>query len=112
MHRTTTSDDLSRLAALLSTWVEGERAEYCKAWAEYWKSETAEKPGKGVGVGTPRKDSDYHVYSEALACVTFGWEGRASLHIERVQRRMRTTPVLRKFPLAARAGVPQVRDGK
>lgn len=107
------SVDLARLANILSTWVEvgSEHYEYCRAWADYWIGDR-EMPGKGIATGTPRKDSDFHVYSDALACVTFGWSGRVSYHIERVQRRMRENPLLDKFPLAARVGVPQVREGK
>jgi hypothetical protein len=102
---------LEILAAALSAWVEGEHAAYCKDWATYWEGK-GEKPGKGPAIGQPLKDSDAHVYSEALACVKFGWKGRAHAHLERVKRRMKTTPLLTKFPLAARVGVPQVWDGK
>lgn len=106
------SPSLAFLAFTLSTWVEGERAAYCQAWAAYWGG-TGNKPGKlDAGGGVPRKDSDYHVFSDALACVKFGWEGKAAAHLARVQMRMKATPLLNKFPVAARVGTPQPRDGK
>ena len=105
------SSSLQYLAFTLSTWVEGERAAYCQAWAAYYGG-TGERPGKGPANGQPRKDSDFFVFCEALAAVKFGWERKAAAHIERVERRMRQTPVLVKFPLAAAVNVPQVRDGK
>ena len=101
---------LSSLASLLSTWVDGERSEYCLAWAKYYK-EGGEKPGKS-GDKPAFKDSDYFVYQEALACVRFGWASKAHLHAERVDRCMRRTPKLTKFLLAARTYVPQPWDGK
>ena len=105
------SPSLQFLAFTLSTWVEGERAAYCQAWAAYYGG-TGDKPGKGPANGQPRKDSDFFVFCEALAAVKFGWERKAAAHIERVERRMRQTPVLVKFPLALAVNVPQVRDGK
>lgn len=107
---TTKEIALARLADLLSTWVDGERREYCLMWAAYHRG-NGEKPGK-PGDGVPRKDSDFYVYSEALACVRFGWASKAHLHEERIERCMRRTPKLEKFPLAVRVGVPQPWDGK
>ena len=112
MRRTPPSHALSELAALLSVWVApSELQADCSAWAAYWKGE-GDKPGKGPANGVPLKDSDYHVFSEALACVKFGWERKADAHLERVNRRMKSTPVLTRFPLAARVGTPQPRAGK
>lgn len=108
---THTSPSLALLAFTLSTWVEGEHAPYCQAWAAYWGG-TGDKPGKGPKIGQCRRDSDAYVYSEALACVVYGWEGKAAAHLARVQRRMKETPVLVKFPLAASVGTPQVRTGR
>lgn len=107
---TTKQIALARLADLLASWVDGERREYCLSWAAYHRG-NGEKPGK-PGDGVPRKDSDFYVYSEALACVRFGWASKAHLHEERIERCMRRTPKLEKFPLAVRVGVPQPWDGK
>lgn len=101
---------LSSLASLLSTWVDGERSEYCLAWAKYYK-EGGEKPGK-PGDGVPRKDSDFWVYCLALECVRFGWASKAHLHAERVERCMRRTPKLEKFPAGRVWSIPQPWDGK
>ena len=105
------SSALAFLAFTLSTWVDGERAEYCQQWATYWQS-GGEKPGKGPVLGTMRKDSDAFVFGEALACVRYGWESKAASHLARVQRRMKATPALVRFTLAAYVGAPQVRDGR
>ena len=101
---------LSSLASLLSTWVDGERSEYCLAWAKYYK-EGGEKPGKS-GDKPALKDSDYFVYQESLACVRFGWASKAHLHAERVERRMRQTPKLEKFPAGRVWSIPQPWGGK
>ena len=112
MKRTPPNHALAELAARLSAWVvPGELQAYCSAWAAYWNGE-CEKPGKGPANGQPLKDSAFDVYCNALACVKFGWEDKADSHLKRVNLRMKSTPVLRKFPLAARVGTPQVRDGK
>lgn len=111
MSRPTTSTALAYLAFRLSQWVDGERAEYCQQWAAYWQSGEG-KPSKGPHCGQPLKDSDFFVFCEALAVVKFGWISKAEIHLQRVNRRMSATPVLTRFPLAARVGAPQVRDGK
>lgn len=108
---THTSPSLAFLAFTLSTWADGDKAAYCQAWAAYWGG-TGDKPGKGPKLGQPVKDSDGFIFSEALACVKFGWEGKAAAHLERVVRRMKATPVLTKFPLAVSVGTPQVRTGR
>lgn len=105
------STPLAFLAFRLSQWVEGERADYCKAWAAYYAGE-GDKPGRGPANGVPLKDSAFDVYCNALACVKFGWEDKANSHLERVNRRIKSTPVLTRFPLAARVGTPQPRVGK
>lgn len=108
-----TSPKLSALATLLASWLHPSTLQDdCIALEQYWKGERHEKPVAYSKLGVPRKDSDFHVFSEALACVRYGWEGKADQHTERVKRRMKNTPILIKFPLAARVGVPQVRDGK
>lgn len=113
MKHTPPNADLSALATLLASWLhDGFLKGDCEVWSAYWAGKRAEKPRNRTGLGQPRKDSDFHVFSEALACVKFGWEARAAYHTERVERRMKKTPVLEKFPLAARVGVPQVRTGK
>ena len=104
---------LSALATALSEWVADKYLKGdCDVWAEYWAGTREEKPTSRTNMGVPRKDSDFHVFSDALACVKMGWASKAEFHSERVFRRMRANPVLDKFPTAARVGVPQVRDGK
>ena len=107
---TTQSSALANLAVLLSIWVEGDRREYCLSWARYYR-EGGEKPGKS-GDKPALKDSDYFVYQEALECVRFGWSSIAHQHAERVERRMRQTPKLEKFPAGRVWSIPQPWDGK
>jgi len=103
---------LAELAQTLADWVSEEALKsQCAQWAAYWIGER-EKPTGKTGYGQPLKDSDFHVFSDALACVKMGWASKSEFHAERVARRTRANPVLDKFPTAARVGVPQVRDGK
>lgn len=103
---------LASLANLLATWPDREDLrQSCLEWEAYWRGKSSEKPAP-VKTGVAFRDSDYHVFCEAFACVRFGWASKAHLHTERTERRMRQTPVLTRYPLAARVGTPQVRDGK
>jgi len=104
---------LASLASTLSKWVADERlAALCAEWSQYWAGTCPHKPEGNTGKGMPQKDSDFHVFSECLACVKMGWAGKSEFHAERLFRRMKSSPVLDKFPTRPDFNIPQVRDGK
>lgn len=104
---------LSELASTLSKWVADERiGALCAEWSAYWAGERPEKPEGKIGLGVPRKDSDFQAFSDAFFCVKMGLASRSEFHAERVFRKMRTGPVLDKFPTQPVFNVPQARDGK
>lgn len=106
-----TNQQLAHLASVLSTWVDGELAAYAMQWAAY-RAGTGEKPGRGPYMGNPMKDSDYWVFTEALACVRFGWASKAEAHLGRVELRMKSNPKIARFMVVPAAVIPQVRTGK
>ena len=106
-----TNKQLAHLAAVLSTWVDGELADYAMQWAAY-RAGTGDNPGRGPYIGNPMKDSDYYVFTEALACVRFGWAGKAEAHLARVGLRMKYHPKITHFMIVPAAVIPQVRTGK
>ncbi len=109
---------LHPLAKRLAQWLPADAPEYaelrarCEDLAAFHIGELQSTEPRRFKLAAPLKDSDYFVFCEALLACEYGWLGKAHLHLERVERRMKARPVL-VFRYAARvAGVPQVRDGK
>ncbi len=103
------------LAKRLAQWLPAEHAElraHCEALAAFHIGEDKSVEKRRFTLPAALKDSDYFVFCEALLACEYGWVGKAHVHLERVERRMKARPVL-VFRYAARvAWVPQVRDGK
>jgi hypothetical protein len=106
-----TNTNLAHLAYVLSTWVDGDLSTYAIAWASY-RAGTGELPGPGPSIGNPVRDSDYWVFTEAMACVRFGWAGKAEAHLNRVEFRMKYTPKITRFSIVPIPVIPQVRTGR
>ena len=106
---------LHPLAKRLAQWLPADQEQlraHCEAIAAFHIGEVKSVEGRRFTLPAALKDSDYFVFCEALAACEYGWVGKAHVHLERVERRMKARPVL-VFRYAARvAGVPQARDGK
>lgn len=106
---------LHPLAKRLAQWLPAEHTElraHCEALAAFHIGEVKSVEGRRFTLPAALKDSDYFVFCEALAACEYGWVGKAHVHLERVERRVKNAPILVIRKAASVANIPQVRDGK